>query len=554
MFLLYILEREDCVSPPQNPQPKTPLTDRIRNSLLSVPVRVKVLGIAIFPVILMGLAFNYWVWTGLPGWLSLFLPPLAAESVMEAGSRTIFLISLLVTATSILVASFLTYILTQPILELRDMANQVAQGKLKMRAHAWAADEIGELSESINQMVDKLVTSQDDLKIRNRQLLALNRIAMAAASQDEIHDVLYRVLSGVVEILNINMGWIYLYNPERGRFHLASWYGVAPSLQQKLLDTKAVCQCQTHATQDGWQPRNGPVECERFKQWGIQHRITPLYSRAGLPLGIMLLACQQPHTFIEEDLKLLDLIGAQVSEIVSNAWLQIKLKEKEKNRRKLLQALVTAQEDERTRLARELHDGAGQALTSLLIRTKMIEDEMGDGSLKVKVGDLCADTSNCIEYVRDISHQLRPAALEEIGLIQAINNLAERTAAEGDMQSTVEICTGRLHLPDEIEVTVYRIFQEGLTNILRHSHATHFRVCLTRQENFLVVEVEDDGLGFDPKAVKPIGIDQHLGILGMRERVVLLGGSLEVRSQKGAGTYIRGELPLLDNNGNGWPK
>lgn len=515
--------------------------------LISVPVRIKVMGIMVLPVLLMGLALNYWVRTGLSDWLSYLLSDERVDVAMAAGSRSVLLVSVLVAFIAILLTSFLMYVLTQPLLELSRAATKVARGELSSRARVWAQDEIGNLAQSVNMMIDGLVAGRQDLQRHNRQLQALNQVAMAAAQTKEIHDVLYEILAGILAILKIDMGWIYLYDPERGKYHLASWYGVDDKFKGEILATEEEdwCACQRGMLDGTLAPGAGFVECKRIDRYGIQHHVSFL-AHDDYPLGIMLLACREPRQFLQEEIELLDLVGAQISEIVSNAWLEMKLSEKESSRRRLLQALVKAQEDERLRLARELHDGAGQNLTSMLVRMKALEKRVQDSQLRRSIQGVCTDVSEMIEYIRALSHQLRPAILEQVGLEKAIFELVESLGEQGGMDWSIQVELGQATLPAEIETTVYRIVQESLTNVLRHSGADQVRVSLVCEPDLIVIEVQDNGRGFDQGEIRPQQGREPLGIQGMRERIELFAGRLYVESKRGEGTLIRGELPVME--------
>jgi signal transduction histidine kinase len=287
------------------------------------------------------------------------------------------------------------------------------------------------------------------------------------------------------------------------------------------------------------------VQCKRVDHNGLKHHVSFL-THDKQALGIMLLACHQPRQILQEEIELLDLVGKQISDIVSNAWLAMKLSEKEVARQRLLQALVKAQEDERMRLARELHDGAGQNLTSLLVRMKTLEKQVDDKPIRSALQGACNDVSEMIEYIRALSHQLRPAILEEVGLEKAIHDLVESLGEYDAIEWSVTVDLNGVVLPNEIETTVYRIAQEGITNILRHSQADQVRVSLVCDHDLIVIEVQDNGRGFDQSELQRREGSQHMGLKSMRERIELFAGRLHVESKKGVGTLIRGEVPVLE--------
>jgi signal transduction histidine kinase len=292
-------------------------------------------------------------------------------------------------------------------------------------------------------------------------------------------------------------------------------------------------------------PDAGFVQCKRVDHNGLKHHVSFL-THDKQALGIMLLACHQPRQILQEEIELLDLVGKQLSDIVSNAWLAMKLTEKEVARQRLLQALVKAQEDERMRLARELHDGAGQNLTSLLVRMKTLEKQVDDKPVRSALQGACNEVSEMIEYIRALSHQLRPAILEEVGLEKAIHDLVESLGEYDAIEWSVTVDLNGVVLPNEIETTVYRIAQEGITNILRHSQADQVRVSLVCDQDLVVIEVQDNGRGFDQSELEFREGSQHMGLKSMRERIELFAGRLHVESKKGVGTLIRGEVPVLE--------
>jgi signal transduction histidine kinase len=202
--------------------------------------------------------------------------------------------------------------------------------------------------------------------------------------------------------------------------------------------------------------------------------------------------------------------------------------------RDALQRVVTAQEAERQRLARELHDETGQALTSILLGLKPLEEAGADVT---QVRDLVRAT---LQDVRQLAVELRPAALDDFGLAPALERLtssfAESTGIDVDFQAALS----STRLPPELETALYRIVQEALTNIVKHARATRVSVVVTRKAGSVSAVVEDDGVGFDPATMH----DDGLGLVGMRERVALLGGRLAIETTPGAGTTCLAEVPV----------
>jgi signal transduction histidine kinase len=523
----------------------------MHDAILSVPVRVKIIGIILLPVLVLGLTLNYWVTTGLSDWLSYLLTDVRVRAAMAAGGRSVLVVTVLAAMASILLAYLLAYILTRPLIELREMAQKVADGYLETRARVWAKDEIGELATSINIMTDHLVASQENLTRTNRRLDAINRISLAADQQSEIHNVLYVVLETILDVLGLQTGWTYLRDPEADRYHLASWYGVSRELESDLLHQPGdkLCGCQQDLLTEQLGTEISIRICQRLDNCpsipsGSRHVTIPIEARNQRFGVINLLLCED-RSLRDDDLELLTAIGTQVSEIVANAWLNLKLVEKEAARQTLLESLVRAQEDERGRLARELHDGAGQTLTGLLVKLKAMERKSPDCGLDEDFEGILDVVSETIEQIRDLSYRLRPAALDELGLPIAIETLVEEMAENAGLTALCQLNLKDHNLMPEIEFVLYRITQEGMTNIIRHARAQHVEVALTIDEKDICLTIEDDGRGFSPDQFHTDGNTSHLGLISMRERAEMIGGTLDVYSAPGEGTTIQVKIPIL---------
>jgi signal transduction histidine kinase len=205
-----------------------------------------------------------------------------------------------------------------------------------------------------------------------------------------------------------------------------------------------------------------------------------------------------------------------------------------------LRRVVAGQELERQRLARELHDETGQALTSILLGLKSIEEAKSDDDLRQSVLALRELVVATLHDVRRLAVELRPKALDDFGLVPAIERLAETFTEQTDVEVHVEAALGETRLAGEVETALYRIVQEALTNVIKHANATTVSVVLTRRGDGIAVVIEDDGRGFDPEADH----DERLGLLGMRERIALVGGRLSVESGEERGTTVAVEVPL----------
>ncbi len=203
-----------------------------------------------------------------------------------------------------------------------------------------------------------------------------------------------------------------------------------------------------------------------------------------------------------------------------------------------LRRVVEAQELERRRLARELHDQTGQELTSMLLGLKAVEEAKSDEQRAEALAAIREQVVETLHDVRRLAFELRPKALDDFGLVAALERLrdtfSEQTGMRVELESQID---GRL--PSDVETALYRIVQEALTNIVKHAQAGSVSIVLARTSRAVTAVVEDDGRGFIPD-----GGGEGLGLLGMGERLALLGGKLKVESSPGAGATIVAEVPL----------
>jgi signal transduction histidine kinase len=206
--------------------------------------------------------------------------------------------------------------------------------------------------------------------------------------------------------------------------------------------------------------------------------------------------------------------------------------------------LITAQEEERRIIARELHDEVGQVLTAIKVELALAQTSIEAAGVSARVlADARSITDGALQTVRDLSHLLHPAMLDDLGLRAAIDWYLRGFSRRHDIR--VELLHDRMddRLPPEIEATAFRIVQEALTNIAKHAHATSGRIYLQRLTNTVLITIEDDGTGFDVADGAPASPRRGLGLLGIRERVVQVRGTLRLESSPMKGTRLTVELP-----------
>ena len=221
------------------------------------------------------------------------------------------------------------------------------------------------------------------------------------------------------------------------------------------------------------------------------------------------------------------------------------LHDKEVLRGRLLEKIITAQEDERKRIARELHDETGQAITSLMVGLKALEGATSLEEVRDTADQLRTVAAQTLDSLHSLALELRPSVLDDLGLVAALRRYLKDYAVSFGLDADFEaVGLEEKRFTPQVETTLYRIVQEALTNVARHAEASHVSVLLEQRMGSVIGIVEDDGRGFDLEVPLTSGQPTRLGLHGMQERASLVGGKLTLESTPGIGTTVFIEIPL----------
>jgi signal transduction histidine kinase len=286
--------------------------------------------------------------------------------------------------------------------------------------------------------------------------------------------------------------------------------------------------------------------------WGLPEELAAEASWMGVPLfvrgevaALLTLSRREPAAFDGEHVRLAETIVSQESLAIENAILHEQVEASKVRLRTLSLRLVEAQERERRRVARELHDEAGQALASLRFGLRVLEREAAEGgAVAPHVADLVRTTDAVIDGLHRLAADLRPASLDHLGLDAALRQYARSTATAIGLAVRFRArgFAGE-RLPAAVETALFRAVQEAVTNAVRHARARRVDILLEHRGDRVMAMVEDDGVGFEPDRVQS---GEHFGLLGLRERAEALDGTLTVESAPGAGTTVVMEVASAD--------
>lgn len=487
-----------------------------------------------------------------------------SENQMQRSITTtteqLLIVTVMASIGGILGAFFLAWILTQPVKGLVSATEAVSQGDLDIKAPSWFDDEIGHLGTAFNLMVDDLARAKQEsddynqiLLRRNRALEAMNAVTSAVSGPLTIEEVLERALDSVLEVTGKHAAWTCLLDEHGNHSRLSACVCVPAETLCPTVD-QCLVSCPTKEVVQEMRPMVVPLSAScpiatAELPGGARpscHVTVPLVARSEV-LGLLNIASDNPKDFGEEELQLLNAIGRQLGVAIDKARLLEELKQREDLRGQLLERVISAQEEERRRIARELHDETSQSLASIVVGLKAAEKTMPiDPSQSQEImSGLRSSVSQTVKEIQNIIYDLRPTLLDDLGLIPALHWYTESRLKEQGVEVELSIEGRPKRLPPELETTLFRVAQEAVTNVIRHARARQVWLNLKFDIDAASIRIRDNGHGFLVRqpASSPNG-RKALGLLGIQERASLLGGKFKVRSTPGEGTELMLWIPV----------
>jgi len=393
-------------------------------------------------------------------------------------------------------------------------------------------------------------------------LVALSRVSAAISGLHDLDAILRIGLDNVLNIINGTVGGIMLLDEPSQTLSYRVYHGLsakyAEEMRLRLGEGIAgkVAQSGRSVLLEDISSESDAARLDLISLEGLRAFISvPLRAKDNV-LGVMNVTSYEPHRFTKEDVHLLHSIGDQLGIAIEQAGLYEKLRRGKERYQELARQVLMAQEEERRRIARELHDETSQTLSGLALNLQAlvemaemigIQDAEFNARLK-KAQSLAVQISS--EVSRLIA-DLRPTLLSTLGLVPAIRQYGESNLAPLGINFSLEVEGIGKSLPPEVEVELFRWAQGAVGNIVQHSQAKNATISLKREGNELVIRISDDGKGFDVSRLT--GIEESgrgAGLFSMKERIRLLGGTCLVQSQPERGTAVTGRVPMTWSTSN----
>jgi len=383
-------------------------------------------------------------------------------------------------------------------------------------------------------------------------LAVLNAISSSVCQSLELQEVLNTAAEKVMEVMNVDVALIYLLDERSQELVLKVYLGVLEEFAIGVERVKIGEGFNGQVAESGepllvedasHDPR---LLREAVKQGKLQAQlIVPLKSK-GKVLGTLCVATHRPRQVLTEELQLLTAIGNEVGIAIENACLCQQEKQLREDLRFYLQQVTKAQEEERKRIARELHDDTTQALTIL---SRQLDNIICGGRLSKRdianLEGLRQQANSILEGVRRFSQDLRPSILDDLGLLPALEWLISDITNHSGIAIGMAVVGSERRFSAEAELLLFRIAQEALRNVWRHSEASRAWITLEFGDGKTILTINDNGKGFElPQRVSDLASVGKLGLAGMEERVRLIGGTLLLQSKPGEGTTVTVEVPL----------
>ncbi len=479
----------------------------------------------------------------------LFMAPIVWTSFLF-GWRGAFLTSLIALACMLPRALFISENRTDAIFETSAVfiiGNVVAISFASLRKER-------EYRSQLETAHQELKTHIQAIKENERRLASLNQISSTMSQSLELGQVLNLAIDNVMDVMQVDAAWIFLLNEEVGELELSAHRGFSEEFARGI-DRLRIGEGFSGIVAETGKPlftkdasQDSRLAREVVSKYNVRSMLTVPLSAKGEVNGTLSIAMRSHRMFQEEEIEQLIAIGNQIGVAIENARLYQRQQEvvgqlgkMQENLRFYVQQVTKAQEEERKRISHELHDETIQALVVLSRRLdNLASDKKGlPEEHRRNLEEIWQQTNDVIREIRRLSQDLRPAALDRLGLVPALEWLASEAAEYSGIHTDVSVHGNVRRFSGEVELVLFRITQEALRNVWRHSGASTAKITVEFEENKVRITISDNGKGFRiPERMVDYARDGKLGLAGMQERAQLIGGTLKVSSREGNGTNV----------------
>jgi len=425
--------------------------------------------------------------------------------------------------------------LIDPYLEKLFPPNRLAEMTAAMETLSWAT------------YVAVSAAHSDAQKVEAETVLSVLDAELSAANLDALFE---RALNIALSTFNANLGLILMRDTEQQVLRIECHVGFPADLDQlnqtteigegfagriALTGEPAILPDLRASDAEDLEPL---IQDRALALWGV-----PLRSKGAI-IGVLIIGFSQPHDWLPTERNLLRAVADRSALAIDRAGMNDALREREMRIAELSGHLMHAQEEERKRISRELHDETGQGLMVIRLYLGMLETSVSTRGGKAKIRETLDVVDRIIEGLRRIIARLSPLVLQELGLIAAVRKEAKDLAKSAGVKAKVTVSSEFGRLPPTVEAAFYRVVQEALHNVAKHASATTVNIEMKRDGDQVSLLIDDDGVGIAPK---PTSGRQTFGMAGMRERIGNIGGKVKVTSARGKGTRIEVSAPVSSN-------
>jgi signal transduction histidine kinase len=417
-----------------------------------------------------------------------------------------------------------------------------------------------------NDRVDKAVdpaSSGLELSAQNtsgdkhyHDLVALSRVSAAISGLHDLDAILKIGLDNVLSIMDGSVGGIMLLDEPNQTLSYKVHHGLSDNYAEEMRLNLGegvagkVVQSGRAVLLEDISSEPDAARLDLVSSEGLKAFISvPLRAKDNV-LGVMNVASRVPHSFTKEDVHLLHSIGDQLGMAIEHAILYERLRKARERLRRLARQNLVAEEEERRRIARELHDETSQSLSGIALQLEALMEIYAksgnqDAQLMAGLKKVQSLTVQVHKEVSRIISNLHPAVLDTLGLVAAVRQHAKSRLQPLDINVTVEVKGTEMRFPADVEAALFRVFQGSIGNIVKHSKAKNVYIAMVYQPNEFSLRISDDGQGFDVSRITDVEeTGRGRGLFSMRERIGFLGGTSGVDSSIGAGTTVWAKIPI----------